>query len=78
MDGYKGVNSTWRDPATGQSFEVQFHTRESLAAKEAEHHLYEAIRKLPKDSPIRMELHAKSRAIYRDVPIPPGAADVMW
>ncbi|MBY8886574.1 hypothetical protein K7472_17120 [Streptomyces sp. PTM05] len=39
--GYKGINSTWRDPATGQVFEVQFHTPESFAAKMDGHALYE-------------------------------------
>jgi hypothetical protein len=43
-DQYKGVNSQWRRPATGLRFEVQFHTPESLAAKELTHEAYERIR----------------------------------
>jgi len=41
---YKGINSQWRRPETGLRFEVQFHTQESLAAKELTHGAYERIR----------------------------------
>ena len=41
---YKGINSQWRRPATGLRFEVQFHTPESLEAKELTHEAYERIR----------------------------------
>lgn len=41
---YKGVNSQWRRPETGLRFEVQFHTQESLEAKEVTHGAYERIR----------------------------------
>jgi hypothetical protein len=41
---YKGINSQWRRPETGLRFEVQFHTQESLDAKELTHGAYERIR----------------------------------
>jgi hypothetical protein len=41
---YKGVNSQWRRPETGLRVEVQFHTAESLEAKELTHEAYERIR----------------------------------
>jgi hypothetical protein len=41
---YKGINSQWRRPGTGLRFEVQFHTQESLEAKELTHEAYERIR----------------------------------
>ena len=41
---YKGINSQWRRPATALRFEVQFHTEESLDAKELTHGAYERIR----------------------------------
>jgi hypothetical protein len=41
---YKGMNSQWRRPETGLRFEVQFHTPESLEAKELTHKAYERIR----------------------------------
>jgi hypothetical protein len=41
---YKGVNSQWRAPETGTRCEMQFHTAESLEAKELTHEAYERIR----------------------------------
>ena len=41
---YKGINSQWRQPNSGLRFEVQFHTPESLEAKELTHGAYERIR----------------------------------
>lgn len=41
---YKGINTQWRRPETGLRFEVQFHTPESLEAKELTHGAYERIR----------------------------------
>ncbi|HEX9041018.1 MAG TPA: hypothetical protein VF838_08310 [Trebonia sp.] len=43
-DQYKGVNSQWRSQETGTRFEMQFHTAESLEAKELTHEAYERIR----------------------------------
>lgn len=73
-DGYQGVNSTWRDPQTGQTFEVQLHTPESLAAKEVTHQLYEQARVLPKGSAERLALEATQNEVFRAVPRPPGAS----
>ena len=36
-DQYKGINSQWIEPDTGQRFEVQFHTRISFEAKQLTH-----------------------------------------
>ena len=41
---YKGINSQWRRLETGLRVEVQFHTPESLEAKEVTHGAYERIR----------------------------------
>jgi hypothetical protein len=43
-DQYKGVNSQWRSAETGTRFEMQFHTPESLDAKELTHEAYERLR----------------------------------
>src|SRR5256714_1715734 len=43
-DGYRGVNSFWHDPRTGQVFEVQVHTDASFQAKTETHHWYEVER----------------------------------
>jgi hypothetical protein len=44
---YKGINTQWRRLGTGVRFEVQFHTPESLEAKELTHEAYEQIRSSP-------------------------------
>ena len=43
-DQYKGINSQWIEPDTGQRFEVQFHTHISFEAKQLTHPAYERIR----------------------------------
>ena len=43
-DQYKGINSQWIEPDTGQRFEVQFHTRISFEAKQLTHNAYERLR----------------------------------
>ena len=43
-DKYKGINSQWIEPDSGQRFEVQFHTRISFEAKQLTHHAYERLR----------------------------------
>jgi hypothetical protein len=42
-DEYKGVNSRWSDPGSGQHFEVQFPTPASWEAKQKTHEAYEKI-----------------------------------
>jgi hypothetical protein len=75
-EDYQGYNSAWRDPTTGQTFEVQLHTPDSFAAKQATHPLYEQQRLLPEGSPQWRELRERQREIFRSVPQPPGAADI--
>ncbi|GAA1919171.1 hypothetical protein [Streptantibioticus ferralitis] len=71
--GYKGINSTWRDPATGQIFEVQFHTPESFAAKMDSHGLYERER-LPGVSPEELtSIRAEKQEVFGRVPVPHDA-----
>ncbi len=59
---YKGVNSQWRRPETGLRVEVQFHTPESLEAKELTHGAYERIRS-PAPPAERMELESFQRTV---------------
>jgi hypothetical protein len=72
--GYKGINSFWRDPATGQTFEVQFHTPQSFDAKMVTHDLYEQSRVPGVDQAARNALDAQQNAIFGAVPQPPGAS----
>src|ERR1700735_2533876 len=72
---YKGINSQWRRPETGLRFEVQFHTRESLEAKELTHKAYERIRST--DSPEeRREMKAYQRQVNALLVTPLGTAEI--
>jgi hypothetical protein len=73
---YKGINSQWVDPGTGQRFEVQFHTRISFEAKQLTHDAYERLRSGHRDEFERMVLKALQRKVSAEVPIPPGAAGI--
>jgi len=44
-DQYKGINSQWRRSENGTRIEMQFHTPESLDAKELTHEAYERLRR---------------------------------
>jgi hypothetical protein len=71
---YNGVNSQWHDTATGQRFEVQFHTAISFEAKQLTHGAYERIRD-PSSITDRRELgqlHGIQRDITAEIPRPPG------
>jgi hypothetical protein len=73
---YKGINSQWIEPESGQRFEVQFHTRISLEAKELTHKAYERLRTGQPDEFEKMVLRAFQAKVSGEVPVPPGAADI--
>ena len=73
---YKGINSQWIDPDSGQRFEVQFHTRISFEAKQLTHSSYERLRTKQADAFEELVLEAFQRKVTTDVPIPPGATDI--
>ena len=75
-DEYKGVNSQWRDLATGLFFEVQWHTPESWDAKQKTHVAYEKIN--DKRTPIAEveRLRAYQREVSAMVAVPPGALQI--
>ena len=75
-DQYKGINSQWIEPATGQRFEVQFHTRISHEAKQLTHPAYERLRTLQADALEELLLEAFQKKVTAEVPVPPGAADI--
>jgi hypothetical protein len=74
---YKGINSQWIEQDTGQPFEVQFHTRISFEAKQLTHDAYERLRTQQADEFEKMVLKAFQRKVSGEVPIPPGAADIL-
>ena len=75
-DQYKGINSQWIEPNSGQRFEVQFHTRISYEAKQLTHDAYERLRTHQADKFEQMVLEAFQKKVAAEVPIPPGAADI--
>jgi hypothetical protein len=72
-DQYKGINSQWIEPDTGQRFEVQFHTRISFEAKQLTHGAYERLRTHEADKFEQMVLEAFQKEVAAEVPVPPGA-----
>jgi hypothetical protein len=74
-DQYKGVNSQWRRPETGLRIEVQFHTPESLEAKELTHGAYERIRSSASPAE-RQELEAFQRQANAILVTPEGTEEI--
>jgi hypothetical protein len=70
---YKGINSQWIEPDTGQRFEVQFHTRISFEAKQLTHGAYERLRSQQADKLEELVLEAFQKKVTAEVPVPPGA-----
>jgi hypothetical protein len=72
---YKGINTQWRRPETGLRFEVQFHTPESLQAKELTHGAYERLRRTEKETTQveRDELEEFQRRVNVPLATPPGS-----
>ena len=75
-DQYKGINSQWRNPETGVRFEMQFHTPESLEAKELTHKAYERIRGSHASPAERGELEDFQRRVNALLATPPGTAEI--
>lgn len=73
---YKGINSRWRDSATNQVFEVQFHTKASFEAKQETHTAYERLRAHPQDESEVRRLRARQREVAEGIPVPPGASEI--
>ena len=75
-DQYKGINSRWQEPDTGQLFEVQFHTRISFEAKQLTHSTYERSRDPTTDRAELRELRHLQGETCRQIPIPPRVKDI--
>jgi hypothetical protein len=75
-DQYRGINTQWREPETGQLFEVQFHTRASFEAKQLTHGAYERIRDPQTPEAELDELEDFQRQVCGKIPVPPGATEV--
>ncbi|MFG1948229.1 hypothetical protein [Nonomuraea sp. NPDC048826] len=74
--GYRGVNTRWRDPVSGEIFEVQFHTPASWHAKQVTHSAYEDLGERDITREDRARLHRHQAEVFEKVPVPPGAEDI--
>lgn len=70
---YRGINATFRT-ADGLDFEVQVHTRESLAMKEELHAMYEEVRDPATPAARVKELQDEMRRRWAGVPVPEGVS----
>jgi hypothetical protein len=77
-DQYKGINTQWREPETGQRFEVQFHTWASFEAKQLSHAAYERIRNSGTPAAELDELEDFQRQVCAKIPIPPGSTEITY
>jgi hypothetical protein len=75
-DQYKGINSQWIEPDSGQRFEVQFHTRISFEAKQLTHVAYERLRSKQADMFEELVLEAFQKKVTAEVPVPFGAESI--
>ena len=69
---YRGINTQWRTP-DGQAFELQFHTPESFATKQATHEMYDEAREAATALERKQELNSIMSRISDEIPVPPGA-----
>jgi hypothetical protein len=65
---WKGISSSWRDGATGQLTEVQFHTPESRAARDQTYPDYLRLRDAATTDAERAAIMASVRAVYAGAP----------
>ena len=75
-DQYKGINSQWRTPEIGTRFEMQFHTPESLDAKELTHEAYERIRGRMVDPAEERDLESFQRRVNAVITTPSGTGRI--
>jgi hypothetical protein len=75
-DQYKGTNSQWRVPETGQRFEVQFHTSISFEAKELTHKAYERLRNPATSADEEVQLEDYQRRVSEQIPLPPRVFEI--
>jgi hypothetical protein len=77
-DQYKGINSQWRRSATDTRIEMQFHTPESLEAKELTHEAYERLRRPEPETSQRErdQLEDFQRQVNALIATPPNAETI--
>jgi hypothetical protein len=73
---YRGINGRWREPQSGQLFEVQFHTPASFEAKQLTHEAYERLRNPATSDDERGELNAFQSLVCDKIRVPPGTDEI--
>jgi len=69
---YQGINAKYYDPKSKMTFEVQFHTKQSVAIVEKNHLIYEKTR-VSKNLELIDELNAQMVKNWDDFVMPEGA-----
>jgi hypothetical protein len=75
-NSYRGINCVFRDTASNQMFEVQFHTPESGAMVSQVHPLYESARLLDPSTPEYTSAQKNMISMWQAVPIPAGVESI--
>ena len=65
---WKGISTAWRDPVAAQLFEIQFHTPQSLAARDLTYPAYQRLRDPATPDGERAAIIARIRAVYAGEP----------
>jgi preprotein translocase subunit YajC/co-chaperonin GroES (HSP10) len=73
---YKGINTNLTTPDGQHTFELQFHTPQSLAVKETNHKLYDVARLAQTPDAEKERLNAQMSTNAGEVPQPPGIESV--
>lgn len=76
--GYKGINTTWKDPQTGTQFEVQYHTPGSFSAKQSTHDLYDQMKLVEWGGSDWKRLQAEQDKTFGAVNLPAGVESLRW
>jgi hypothetical protein len=77
-DTWKGISTSWIDAGTGHLFEVQFHTPQSVAARELTYPAYQRLRDPATSDAERAAIIGRIRAAYAGEPArtaPPAERD---
>lgn len=75
---YQGVNTQMVAPDSNVKIELQFHTPQSFAIKQASHEVYE-IRRNPQSTPAEVEQAVEQSIAYNNlVEVPQGAKAISW
>lgn len=72
---YRGVLTTW-STAWGETFELQYHTEDSIALNDKAHALYDMMRDTTENIAVRQGAVAACVKLFSAVPIPPGVENL--